>query len=260
MRETVRAAVEYDGTAFYGFQRQPMIRTVAGVLEEALATIVGERVAITGAGRTDSGVHATGQVISFRLPRRFPIDKMPLALNATLPRDLSVREATIVFDDFSARFSAISRTYVYAIYSARMRSALLTHYTWHVYTPLDIEAMQRAAQHIVGQHDLRSFCAMPEKGGTLSDVASLRIDRRDKLLRIEITADRFLHHMVRAIVGTLVECGRGKRNPDSLPETLLARDRATAGPNAPAHGLYLAGVHYADGYDSFREPWLFRNC
>jgi tRNA pseudouridine38-40 synthase len=250
----VRCAVEYDGTDFCGFQRQPAVRTVAGVLEDAFAEIFGERVAVTGAGRTDSGVHATGQVISVRLPRSFPVEKLALALNAILPKDVSIRDALAVDSNFSARFSARSRTYVYAIYPQAERSALLARYAWHVYRPLDLEAMRSASAHFIGERDFRSFCALPENGATVRTVLTIDVEERGDLLRIGISADSFLHHMVRATVGTLVECGQGKRDPSSIPRSLAALHRAAAGPNAPSHGLYLAGVRYPDGYDSYRDP------
>lgn len=250
----MRAAVEYDGTAFCGFQRQPAVRTVAGVLEDALAKIFGECVAVTGAGRTDSGVHASGQVISCSLPVPFAPDRLERALNGVLGSDVSVRDVAEAAAAFSARFAARSRTYVYAILARPQRSGLLARYAWHVYRPLEVDAMQAAAIHCVGEHDFRSFCGVPPEGGnTIRSVSHLALERRGDLLRFEITADGFLHHMVRTIVGTLVECGRGRRDPASLTVVLAARDRAAAGVTAPARGLYLAGVRY-EGYDSFREP------
>jgi tRNA pseudouridine38-40 synthase len=254
METAVRCAVEYDGTDFCGFQRQPAVRTVAGVLESAFAEIFGKRVPVTGAGRTDSGVHATGQVISIPLPRPFPVEKLPLALNAILPKDVSVREAAPTEPDFSARFSARSRTYVYAICCRAERSALRARYAWHMYRPLELDAMRLAAAQFVGERDFRSFCALPESGSTVRNVFGIGVARAGDIVRVDITADGFLHHMVRAIVGTLVECGQGKRDASSIAGALAALDRALAGQNAPAHGLYLAGVRYPDGYDSYRDP------
>lgn len=253
----MRCAVEYDGTDFCGFQRQPAVRTIAGVLEAGFAQIFGERIVVTGAGRTDAGVHASGQVISVRLPRSFPIEKLPLALNAILPKDVSIRDAAHVPPDFSARFSARSRTYAYAIYCQVERSGLLTRYAWHTYRRLDLEAMCAAGAHFVGERDFHSFCALPESGPTIRNVFGVDVTRAGDLIRVQVSADGFLHHMVRAIVGTLVECGQGKRDPASIPGAFAALDRRAGGPNAPAHGLYLAGVSYADCYDSYREPAIF---
>lgn len=232
------------------------MRTVAGDLEAALSRLFNEPVKIAGAGRTDAGVHATGQVVSCATSAAFPFHRLALALNAELPHDLGIRECAIVDAGFSARFSALERTYVYAIFNRRERSALLRHRAYHVYKPLDLESMRRAALHVVGEHDFRSFCGiLPEGGVTVRTVRRLIIDRIGDLVRIEIAADGFLHHMVRTIVGTLVECGWEKRAPEGIASMLASRDRAAAGHNAPAHGLYLAGVRY-DGYDSFNEPPL----
>jgi tRNA pseudouridine38-40 synthase len=233
-------------------------RTVAGELERSLSQLFEEPVKITGAGRTDTGVHASGQVISFITARSFPFERLAIALNSTLPSDISVRDVAIVPADFSARFSARERAYVYAIFNRKDRSALLAHRAFHVYRrPLDLAAMRAAAAWLTGERDFRSFCGvLPESGVTIRNVRSFAIDARDELVRIEIRADGFLHRMVRTIVGTLVECGLGRRDPASMPAILAALDRRAAGLTAPAHGLYLAGVRY-DDYDSYREPLAF---
>jgi tRNA pseudouridine38-40 synthase len=258
LEHTVRCAVEYDGTAFFGFQVQAKGRTVAGVIESALGDLFEEPVKVTGAGRTDTGVHASGQVISFSTSRSFPFDRLAVALNAALPFDISVRDAAVVAGGFSARFSARERTYVYAILNARDRRALLSHRAYHVYRhTLDLDAMRAGAAQLIGEHDFRSFCGvLPENGVTVRNVRMLTIEPRGDLVRIAIGADGFVHRMVRTIVGTLVECGLGRRDPASLPEIIAARDRRAAGLTAPPHGLYLAGVRY-DDYDSFREPPAF---
>lgn len=251
----VRAVVEYDGTNFCGLQYQPAVRTVAGEVERALSQLMGHPVKVTAAGRTDTGVHATGQVVSFKTQTTFPFDRLAIALNTTLPNDVSVRDVTVVNEDFSARFSAMERTYVYAIYNAREPSPLLGRYAYHAWKPIDMDRFVRGAQHLLGEHDFRSFCGMlPESGPTIRTVKLLTVQRRGDLIRVQIRADGFLHRMVRTIVGTLAECGSGRRDPDALPRILEARDRAAAGLTAPPQGLYLAGVRYKDGYDSFREP------
>jgi len=252
-------AVEYDGTDFCGFQRQPVVRTVAGVLEAALAKLFCEPVKITGAGRTDTGVHATAQVVSLATSAVFPFERLSLALNSELPDDVSVRDCAIVDADFSARFSARERTYVYAILNQRSPSALLAKRAYHVWRELDLERMRDAARPLIGEHDFRSFCGvLPESGVTVRTVRNIQLDRIGKLIRVELSADGFLHHMVRTIVGTLVECGLGKREANDVPAILEARDRSAAGYNAPPHGLYLAGVRY-DEYDSFSEPAICAN-
>jgi tRNA pseudouridine38-40 synthase len=246
--------VEYDGTEFSGFQWQPEARTVAGVLERSLSQLFSANVKVTGAGRTDSGVHATGQVISCSTDAAFPFDRLLVALRGLLPRDCSVREASVVPEGFSARFSARERTYVYAILNRDECRALLSRYAYHVEAPLDLDAMRAAAACLHGEHDFRSFAAAVPDDRTVRCVRAVSLRRLGDLLRIEISADGFLHHMVRTIVGTLIECGNGRREPAAVARALEARDRTAAGPTAPSHGLYLAGVRYADGYDSFAEP------
>lgn len=233
-------------------------RTVAGELEACLTELFEEPVKITAAGRTDTGVHASGQVISFITARSFPFDRLAIALNSTLPSDISVRDVAVVADGFSARFSAREREYVYAIFNRPDRSALLAHRAFHVYRrPLDLDAMRAAVAPLIGEQDFRSFCGvLPESGVTIREVRSLEIEARGDFVRVAIRADGFLHRMVRTIVGTLVECGLQRRDPASLPAILAARDRRAAGLTAPAHGLYLAGVRY-DDYDSSREPPVF---
>ncbi len=231
------------------------MRTVAGELERALSKLFASPVKVTAAGRTDAGVHATGQVISFKTEAAFPFERLALAANTELPGDLSIRDATIAPDDFSARFSALERTYVYVVLNRRERSPLNARYVHHVWLPLEIEPMETAAAQLIGEHDFRSFCGMlPESGPTIRTLNAIGMRRSGDLVRIEIRADGFLHRMARNIVGTLVECGTGKRDPATVGATLGATDRSTAGLTAPAQGLYLAGVRYGDGFDSFGEP------
>ena len=231
------------------------MRTVAGELERVLSNLLQHSVKITAAGRTDTGVHATGQVVSFKTGTAFPFDRLAVALNSSLSKDVSVRDVAIVDDAFSARFSARERAYVYAIHNAREPSPLLARYAYHAWRPIDIDAFIDGARHLIGEHDFRSFCGMlPESGPTIRTVKLLEAQRRGDLIRVEIRADGFLHRMVRTIVGTLVECATARRDPTDLPRILEARDRAAAGLTAPPQGLYLAGVRYKDGYDSFREP------
>jgi tRNA pseudouridine38-40 synthase len=236
-------------------QYQPSARTVAGELQKTFSAILRHRIAVTSAGRTDSGVHATGQVVSFKTQAAFPFDRLAIAANSSLPCDVRIRAAEIVPDEFSARFSASQRTYVYAIYNSPNPSPLLSRYAYHVWNDLDADVMARAAKPLIGTHDFRSFCGMlPQSGPTVRTVTLLRIERKERLIRIEIRADGFLHRMVRTIVGTLVDCATGRRDPASVDAILAARERAAAGRTAPAHGLYLAGVRYTDGFDSFCEP------
>jgi tRNA pseudouridine38-40 synthase len=222
-----------------------------------LSRLFSEPLKVTAAGRTDSGVHASGQVVSFSTPRQFPGDRLEPALNAILPPDCSVRDVAEVDDRFSARFSALERTYIYSVLNRPQRGALFARYAHHVARPLDLERMRSASRHLVGQHDFRSFCVSPS-ATTVRTVKRLEVGRSGDLVRIAISADGFLHHMVRIIVGTLVECGTGRREPDEVAGVLRSGDRP-ASVTAPAQGLCLAGVRYED-YDSFAEPPLYRRA
>lgn len=254
LSKTLRAVVEYDGTDFKGLQWQAGLRTVAGELETALGGLLQEPVKITAAGRTDAGVHACGQVVSFKTGRDFPIERMALALNANLPPDLSVRRVDVVDDAFSARFSALERRYVYVVYNRRMRSALFERYAYHFYGAVDLDALRQAASALIGEHDFRSFCGiLPETGPTVRNVFEISAERFNEAVAITIRADGFLHRMVRNIIGTLLEVANGRRAVESVAAALVSRHRPDAGHTAPAQGLYLAGVRYQD-FDSYAPP------
>jgi tRNA pseudouridine38-40 synthase len=253
---TYRLVVEYDGTAFHGFQYQPSLRTVAGTLEDALARLFREAVKVTAAGRTDAGVHATGQVISFYAEREFPIERLVLALNANTPVDLVVRDAQIVADGFSARFDARERVYDYLILNRAFPSAVWRARAWHVVRPIDDARFVAAGAPLQGEHDFVAFCGeLPERGGTVREVRAIELVREADLLRVTVRGNAFLHHMVRVMVGTLVAASTGYREVDFAAKALAARDRRLAGPTAPAHGLYLAGVQYED-FDTYRPVGL----
>ncbi|MBC5815086.1 MAG: tRNA pseudouridine(38-40) synthase TruA, partial [Candidatus Eremiobacteraeota bacterium] len=216
--KTIRAVVEYDGTGFCGLQWQPAERSVAGELESALSVLFDGPIKITAAGRTDSGVHATGQVISFKSEKNVPIERLALALNNKLPSDLTVRDAAVVDDEFSARFSALERTYVYAVLNRPMPSAITARYAYHFYGSLDLDALNGAAQHFIGERDFRSVCGvLPESGPTIRNVKRLDARREGDFVFISIAADGFLHRMVRNIVGTLLEVGNQRRDGASIP-------------------------------------------
>ncbi|HEY6233563.1 MAG TPA: tRNA pseudouridine(38-40) synthase TruA [Candidatus Elarobacter sp.] len=249
---TYRLVVEYDGSAFHGLQFQPALRTVAGALEDALARLFHEPAKITAAGRTDAGVHATGQVVSFSAARDFPVERLALVLNANTPPDLVVRDAEIVRDGFSARFDARERVYDYLILNRRFPSALWRARAWQVPRQLDEARFLAAAEPLLGEHDFATFCGeLPERGGTVRDLRAITLTRRDDLVRVTVRGNAFLHRMVRVVVGTLVACATGARDVAFAARALEARDRTAAGPTAPAHGLYLAGVRY-DDFDSYR--------
>jgi tRNA pseudouridine38-40 synthase len=247
---TYRAVVEYDGTNFCGLQFQPELRTVAGELERVLSSLFAEPVKIGAAGRTDAGVHASGQVISFRSERAFPVDRLALALNGNLPHDVSVRDAAVVLDGFSARFDAEARTYEYRIINRPMPSALERRFAHHVHRSLDVDLARQAAGALLGEHDFLAFCGvLPARGGTVRQIHALDIERSGDRLVLRITGGGFLHRMVRIAVGTLVEIATGRRDPADIPAILASKDRKRAGYTAPACGLSLIGVRYGD-FDS----------
>jgi tRNA pseudouridine38-40 synthase len=241
-----KLVLEYDGTPFVGWQRQNDGRSVQAALEAAIAKLSGETVTATAAGRTDSGVHALGQVAHVDLTKDWPPHTVRDALNFHLqPDPIAVIEATVVPDDFSARFSAVERRYLYRILNRRALPVLERHRVWHVPHPLDAAAMHDAAQILVGHHDFSTFRAAqcqarsPEK--TLDQ---LDVRRLGDEIQIVARARSFLHHQVRNMVGTLKLVGDGKWSRTDVAAALAARDRARGGPTAPAEGLYLTGVRY----------------
>ncbi len=252
MSRTLKLTVEYHGAGFSGWQAQAPAegrRTVQGILVEAVERLTGERVALHGAGRTDAGVHALGQVASFVLERSaIPAGAMRDGLNALLPPDVSVPSVEEAPDRFHARKDAIAKRYRYLILVSPVRSALWEGRAWHRRGPLDLDTMRRAAAPLVGTHDFSAFRASAsEAKSAVRTVSHLTVEAdpaADGLLRIDVEGDGFLMHMVRIIVGTLVEVGRGKIPPERVAEILAGRDRRAAGPTAPAHGLYLVHVLY----------------
>ncbi len=237
--------MEYDGTDFCGFQFQPGLRTIAGELESALSRLFDRPIKVTAAGRTDAGVHASGQVISFVSHDAFPIDKLSIALNTALPADLSARDAARVEAGFSARASATERRYTYTIVNRRDPSAVLRRFAHHEYRALDLERMRSAAAHLIGQHDFVTFCGvLPERGGTVRTVRAIAIEADGEIVRVHVAGLGFLHRMVRIITGTLLDVGAGRREPEDVATMLAACDRRVAGPTAPAQGLSLVDVLY----------------
>jgi tRNA pseudouridine38-40 synthase len=237
--------VEYDGTDYHGWQIQPDGPTIQGVLEDAIRRMLGESVRVAAAGRTDAGVHAAGQVVSFSLERDVASDRLLRGLNALTPRDISISAAEIVSDDFDPRRAARSRVYVYRIWNARWPSPFWRRYAWHIPRPLNVHDMAAAAAHLIGEHDFTSFQAAGcDAEHAVRYVRRSEIASADSLLTYTIEATAFLRHMVRNIVGTLVEIGSGQRAPDDIRRLLAARDRTLAGPTGPACGLCLTRVSY----------------
>jgi tRNA pseudouridine38-40 synthase len=242
---TFKAILEYDGTGYAGWQRQPGQPTIQQAVESALRSITQTDIPAIAAGRTDAGVHALGQVVSFACAKPLAPDEWLRALNATLPDDISIRSVESVPDDFHARFSALRKLYAYRILNRPSRSALERTRAWHLYGRLDLDAMRTASGYLVGKHDYSSFQGHPtDVDNPVCDLRRLDIIKEQDVVRIEMEADRFLKQMVRAMVGTLVEVGQGKRQPEEMKRILDAKDRRAAGYTAPAQGLYLIAVTY----------------
>ncbi|MGD9763360.1 MAG: tRNA pseudouridine(38-40) synthase TruA [Candidatus Binatia bacterium] len=239
-----RLFIEYDGTDFHGWQLQPGARTVQGELEAAVARLFGAPARVAAAGRTDAGVHACGQVATFRVDADVSPDVVSRALNALTAADLVVRAADVVADEFDPRRAARQRCYVYRIWNRREPSPFWRRYAWHVPYLLDLALMNRAAAELLGEHDFSSFRAAGcEAAGPVRRVLRSEVRQEGALLCYEIAATAFLRHMVRNIAGTLVEVGGARRDADLTP-LLAARDRTQAGITAPAHGLCLQHVAY----------------
>jgi tRNA pseudouridine38-40 synthase len=242
---TLKLVLEYDGFDYCGWQVQNAAPTIQGVVEEALGKILGQRVRVSGAGRTDAKVHAIGQVASFRCAAGIPATALQRALNSLLPRDVVVQAVEDVPADFHARFSALGKVYAYRILNRPVRAPLQLRYAWHIPQPLDISAMATAGGCLQGTHDFASFQAT---GGDVTTtertLTELSITRAGDEVVLSCTANGFLRHMVRNIVGTLVEIGRGMRQPTDIKRILDAHDRRQAGVTAPPQGLYLVQVLY----------------
>jgi tRNA pseudouridine38-40 synthase len=241
-----KLTLEYDGTPFVGWQRQENGPSVAGALAEAIECFAGERPDVTGAGRTDAGVHALGQVAHVDLEKDWDTDTVRDALNAHLrPLPIAVIAAARAGDDFHARFSATARHYRYRIVNRRADLALERERAWRIAKPLDAETMHAAAQKLVGHHDFTTFrsaeCQAKSPEKTLDRLA---VARAGEEIRIDASARSFLHHQVRSMVGSLALVGEGRWSADDLAQALAAKDRAACGPVAPAHGLYLVRVDY----------------
>jgi tRNA pseudouridine38-40 synthase len=242
---TFKITLEYDGTHYHGWQVQPNLPTIQGTIEAAIRQVAQHDVDVIGAGRTDAGVHALGQVAHFATTARQTAEEWHRALNGLLPPDIAVLAVEQAPETFHARFAAKSKLYRYQILTRVHRSALSRSKILHYPYPLDLAAMQEAARTLVGMHDFSSFQGSPtDTDSPVCTITRLTIERFGDEIRFEVEANRFLKQMVRNIVGTLLEVGRGKLKAGDLGEILAAKDRTKAGPTAPAHGLYLVRVDY----------------
>ena len=248
---TIKLTLAYDGTAYAGWQVQPGEKTVQAALEKAIERITGEKVRAIASGRTDAGVHALGQVVGFRTETHLPADVLQRALNAELPRDVAVLDAVDASETFHPIRDAVRKRYRYFIHDAPVRDVFRRQYCWHFTSRLDHAAMARAAAALLGRHDFSSFeTSGAERKDSIRTIHELRVERgrgaEADWITIEIEADGFLYNMVRAIVGTLVEVGRGAEDESWVAEVLAATDRRAAGPTAPPQGLFLVQVEYGE--------------
>ncbi len=236
----VMLTVAYDGTDYCGWQIQPNAITIEGVLNAELSRLTGEEIKVIGASRTDAGVHAEGAVCVFDTESRIPPEKFSYALNQSLPADIRIRESEEVEPDFHPRKCDCRKTYEYRIWHDQFPMPTNQRYTYWVYTKLDVDRMRKAASYLVGQHDFASFCSThTQTDNTVRTIYRLSVLQNGKEITISVCGNGFLYNMVRIIAGTLIEIGQGKKEPESVKEMLRARDRASSGPTAPAHGLCL---------------------
>jgi len=241
----VKLVIEYDGTAYTGWQMQTNGITVQQVLEEAFASASGEHARIHGAGRTDAGVHAAAQVAHLDTNCSIPAHKISFAMNMLLPADIRVKESSEADDDFHARFDAKAKTYRYTYYNDKHASAIHRSTTAHVRGHIDITAMKIAAEYIRGTHDFACFCASgSDVNSTVRTIYRLEITSDHPFIHIDVTGDGFLYNMVRIIAGTLVDVGMNKVSPEQVKEIIAGRDRTNASATAPARGLTMQRIYY----------------
>jgi tRNA pseudouridine38-40 synthase len=243
---TIKLVIEYDGTQYLGWQVQPKGPTIQGLIDEKLALLTGETIHLIGSGRTDAGVHALGQIAHFKTRSKMNVQSIQRALNSLLPPDIGIQGAEEVEEDFHARKHSKSKVYEYQILNRNLRSVFHRGHAWHIPQELDLKEMKKATQRLMGEHDFSSFRSV----GSPTRTAVRRVIRaewrksHDGLLRFEIEANGFLKQMVRAIIGTLVEVGKGKISSEEFQRIVDSKDRKRAGPTAPAHGLFLKEVKY----------------
>jgi len=240
----IKLILEYDGASYYGWQRQPNLPTVEKIVQESLSRLFKEETRLFAAGRTDAHVHAKGQVINFKAPISFPLHAIKPALNSYLPADIRVKNAEHVAFSFNAQRDALNRIYRYVIYNSPLLSPFYRNFTWHVSYHLQLEEMKEASHYLIGEHDFSSFQAQGSPAPPVRRMDKISIFKRWKFIIVELKANSFLYRMVRNIMGTLVEVGRGRISPDEVKQILEARDRRAAGPTAPPQGLYLMHVEY----------------
>jgi tRNA pseudouridine38-40 synthase len=241
----IKLTIAYDGTLYRGWQQQKNGKTIQGEIEKAVLKVFGSFHTVYGASRTDAGVHAKGQVANFKTSSALPLEKIPFALNAVLPQDILIKKAESVTVGFHSRFDPIEKIYAYNIVNSRSRDPFRDRYVWRVPYQLDIDLMRRELLVLKGKHDFKCFQASDKKERTSTrTINDVKLRKNGRSLCVEIRGDGFLYNMVRNIVGTLVDIGRGYLPPGSMSEIMGSKDRKKAGPTAPARGLFLIKVIY----------------
>lgn len=241
----VMLTVAYDGTNYHGWQIQPNAVTIEAALNEALSALLKEEIKVTGASRTDTGVHALGNVAVFDTQARMPAEKISYALNQRLPEDIRVQASREVARDFHPRRTDSKKAYEYKILNCEFPVPTQRLYSYFTYVPLDAGLMQAAAQYLKGEHDFKSFCSADTSAeSTVRTIYDITVEKSGDMIVIRVTGSGFLYNMVRIIAGTLIEAGKGKILPENMAGILEARDRAKAGPTAPACGLTLVGYEF----------------
>lgn len=241
----IKLTIEYDGTNFGGWQKQPNKLNIQGEIEKAIQTVTGKEVELIGSGRTDAGVHAFAQIANFKIDTDFPVEKMAIAFNSQLKKSIRIKKVEEVDEEFHSRYHCHKKTYGYIIENSEQGTAIYRNMTYHVPQLLDIEAMQKAANYLVGEHDFSSF----KSSGTSSKssvrtIYSAQVLKEQERVVIQLTGNGFLYNMVRIISGTLVEIGKGEKKPEEMKTILEAKDRSLAGKTLPPQGLFLMNVEY----------------
>ena len=247
--QNVLLKIAFDGTRYHGYQVQKNALSICEVIQDAMEKVLGERCDVKGSSRTDTGVHANGFCLSFIMKKDIPSRKIPLALNAHLPKDIRIMKAMYVEDDFHARYASTAKRYIYRIRNHSIDSPINGRYECRVSTPLDVEKMQHAAKHLVGKHDFTSFMSLGNKPiDTVREIYSFTVIKENENIIFTVTANGYLYNMVRIMIGTLVEIGASRMDKDEIPKILQSKDRSKAGDTLAAKGLFLDKVFY-EGID-----------
>lgn len=248
MKKRIKLVVAYDGTNYCGWQVQPNGETIEGVLNRELSSLLGEDIKVTGASRTDSGVHSLGNVAVFDTDTRIPPEKISYALNIRLPEDIVVQDSCEVAPDFHPRHCNSRKTYEYRILNRRFAMPTRRLDTYFYHRPLDVERMQQAARYLEGTHDFKSFCSVNTVvEDTVRKIYTLQVIKdADDIITIRVQGSGFLYNMVRILAGTLIQVGIGAMEPEQMTEILEAKDRSASGPTAPAQGLTMMGIEFLD--------------